>query len=413
MAVKRNIWKIFISISIIGILSCGTKSKTTEKMSMETFEKGTYGYDYKFLKKYSDPIELASGKAKVLILAEYQGRVMTSSANGESGLSYGWINHDFLASGKVLEQFNPVGGEERFWLGPEGGQFSLYFPNGSNFDFADWQVPPCIDTEPFDIKSVNANSAVFTKSIHLKNYSNFEFEIGVEREITLLSDSEIQKTLDISYDKSIKTVGYETKNQLTNNGTEDWEKEKGLVSVWLLGMFNPSDEVTIIVPYKTEVETGYIVKDDYFGKITSDRLKVKDGVIYFKGDGKQRGKIGVPPLRAMPLLGSYDALNKALTIVRCDIKEGETDYVNSAWEIQDEPYKGDAINSYNDGPLEDGTQMGPFYELESSSPALKLKVGEKAVFKQSTFHFEGSEEDLDSLCQQIFNIGISEIKAAF
>ena len=48
---------------------------------------------------------------------------------------------------------------------------------------------------------------------------------------------------------------------------------------------------------------------------------------------------------------------------------GEREYVNSLWEIQDEPFRGDVVNSYNDGKLEDGTQLGPFYELESSSPA--------------------------------------------
>ena len=81
--------------------------------------------------------------------------------------------------------------------------------------------------------------------------------------------------------------------------------------------------------------------------------------------------------------------------------------------MQEHPYKGDAINSYNDGPLEDGSQMGPFYELETSSPALALKTCESAEYKQSTFHFEGTEEELNALCQQIFDVSLNEIKAVF
>ena len=53
------------------------------------------------------------------------------------------------------------------------------------------------------------------------------------------------------------------------------------------------------------------------------------------------------------------------------------------------------INSYNDGPTEDGGKpLGPFYELETSSPALSLNAGESGTHIQRTFHFEGKEVDL-------------------
>ena len=398
-------------VALFVIISCTTKPKTSQKM--ETAKKGTYGYDIEFLKKHTNPVELKSGDARIVISPEFQGRVMTSTAGGNSGLSYGWINHDLIASGEVLKQINPVGGEERFWLGPEGGQFSIFFKNGSDFDFSEWATPASLDTEAFELASSNETSATFTKSVVLKNYSNFKFNLDVSRKVSLLDDSSIQKKLEINYSEAINTVAYETVNQLKNSGDTDWKKETGLLSIWLLGMFNPSDEVTIFVPYKTDVESDYIVKDDYFGSIPADRLVVKEGMIFFKGDGKQRGKIGILPQRALPVLGSYDAINKVLTVLKCEIPEGVNDYVNSAWEMQEFPYKGDAINSYNDGSLDDGSQMGPFYELETSSPALKLKAGESASYEQITMHFEGSEKDLDEICQQIFKVSLSEIKAAF
>jgi hypothetical protein len=407
--------KIFTFLTLIAIVfSCSNgnpRKKSTSKMN--EFKKGTYGYDLNFLKAHTNPVELQNGDARIILSPEYQGRVMTSSAAGEEGLSYGWINYDLISSGEVVKHINPVGGEERFWLGPEGGQFSIFFKEGGSFNLDDWQTPACIDTEEFELIGFGETAAEFTKSVTLKNYSNFQFQLDINRKILLLTDLELKTELGIDLPKEIKSVGYKTINQLRNTGSADWKKETGLLSVWLLGMFNPSPAVTIVVPYKTGVESDYIVKDDYFGKIPDDRLIVKNGFVFLKGDGKQRGKIGIPPQRALPVLGSYDAHNKILTIVKTEIPEGVTGYVNSAWELQEFPYKGDAINSYNDGPVEDGGQLGPFYELETSSPALALKAGETASHSQATFHFQGSEEELDKICRQVLNISLDEIKAVF
>lgn len=380
---------------------------------MKTYEKGTYGYDLQFLQKHKKPLELKSGDARILISPEYQGRVMTSTSKGDTGKSYGWINHDLIASGELKQHINAVGGEERFWLGPEGGQFSIYFKPGAKFDFENWQTPACIDTDTFDVVNANDTVAEFAKKVEITNYSNFTFNFDISRKISLLNESQIKSELNLNMTDGVKCVGYQTENSLTNTGTEAWKKETGLLSIWLLGMFIPSDEVTLVIPYKKEAVSDYIVKDDYFGRIPGDRLVVKEGFVFLKGDGKQRGKIGIPPQRVVPVMGSYDAANKMLTIVKCQVFEGVTDYVNSAWELQQFPFKGDAVNAYNDGPVADGTQMGPFYELESSSPALALKPDEKATYKQSTFHFEGTEEELNAVCRQVLGISIEEIKAVF
>ena len=143
-------------------------------------------------------------------------------------------------------------------------------------------------------------------------------------------------------------------------------------------------------------------------------MKVANGAIYFKGDGNQRGKIGVSPQRALTFAGSYDAANKVLTIVKYSLPEGETSYVNSLWVVpQEEPFKGDALNSYNDGPLEDGSQMGPFYELETSSPAAKLEPGASLTHIHKTFHIQGSEEELEAIAQAVLGVSLADIEGAF
>jgi hypothetical protein len=88
-------YKFFISLSIASfslasVLSC--QSKQTDKKNDE-FPKGTFGYDAKFLTKYQETIVLKNGDAMLAVCPGYQGRVMTSTSGGESGLSYGWLNY--------------------------------------------------------------------------------------------------------------------------------------------------------------------------------------------------------------------------------------------------------------------------------------------------------------------------------
>ena len=84
------------------------------------------------------------------------------------------------------------------------------------------------------------------------------------------------------------------------------------------------------------------------------------------------------------------------------------------WELQDEPYAGDVINSYNDGSPEPGKPpLGPFYELETSSPAAALKPEETMKHVQRTYHIQGSEEQLNPLARRLLGAPLDVIKAAF
>ncbi|MCY3024281.1 MAG: hypothetical protein NTW87_35335, partial [Planctomycetota bacterium] len=135
-------WIAALVVPVLVLLS-GCEAERKEEGEMK---KGaaTFGDDVDFLRKHMEIIVLSdkSGGAQVAVSPGLQGRVMTSTAAGAKGLSYGWTNRELIASGKKLEHFNPLGGEERFWMGPEGGQFSIYFAKGATFDLAHWYVPP-------------------------------------------------------------------------------------------------------------------------------------------------------------------------------------------------------------------------------------------------------------------------------
>ena len=140
----------------------------------------------------------------------------------------------------------------------------------------------------------------------------------------------------------------------------------------------------------------------------ADRLVLKEGVLFFRADANYRSKIGIPPRRAKSVLGSYDAARRTLTLVQFTLPKGVTDYVNSMWELQKEPFGGDAVNSYNDNG-----KMGQFYELESSSPALALKPGGSATHTHQTIHLQGDESQLDEIARAVLNVSLKEIVSAF
>jgi hypothetical protein len=387
------------------------------KVHRENAEPGSYGYDREFLLKYhNDLVELcdSSGNARILICPAYQGRVMTSTVDGAVGFSFGWINYPLIESGILQKHMNAYGGEERLWLGPEGGQFSYYFDTGKEFVFENWQVPAVIDTEPFLMTRKEEKKVYFEKSTVLKNYSGNIFDIRITRSVEIIEHQKAAELLNITIPPVLKMVAYQSQNMLFNQGKMAWTRETGMPSLWMLCMFMPTQGTTVVIPFKDNPQDqGTVINDSYFGKVPADRLGISDSIIFFRADGKQRGKIGLSYKHAKDLLGSFDETSGSLTILQFEKPNTEKPYVNSLWKIQEEPFAGDMINSYNDGPVEDGTQMGPFYELESSSPAAALEPGDSIVYMQRIYHFQGDEHELDLICRKILGVSIQKIKAVF
>ena len=408
----------FVFVAIIFAACAPERDSSTNNQSFKNQDFTTFKDDLDFLRDHMDIIVLqgSSGEGKIAVSQGLQGRVMTSSSSGDNGRSYGWINRELLTSGDTLEHINAFGGEERFWLGPEGGQYAIFFKGGDPFDLAHWQTPPMIDLEPFNLQMHDAQKAEFTKSTELTNYSGFTFRFHIMRSIEVISTSDVLAVLELPDWIKANVVGYQSTNTLTNLGDVRWSKETGLLSIWLLGMFNPSPNTTIVIPFINgdSASLGPIVNDNYFGKVPGERLKIGEDAVYFSGDGQYRSKIGLLPSRAKDVMGSYDSTSQTLTIVKYNKPEGASEYVNSTWEIQEAPYSGDVVNSYNDGPPKPGAApLGPFYELESSSPALTLEVGSSGTHIQQTFHFEGDRVELDLIAEKVLGVSIGEIEEAF
>ncbi|MCX7818803.1 MAG: hypothetical protein N2652_06320 [Kiritimatiellae bacterium] len=387
----------------------------------------SYDEELAFLRRHVEVIELTdeAGRARVAVVPAWQGRVATSTSGGGGAPGYGWLNRPVIERGirppaerrgTLEDHIHVFGGEERFWLGPEGGQFSVYFPPGAPFEFEHWRVPPPIDTEPFRLTSRSRDRVRFEHQFVLTNWSGHIRACRVERIIQLLDARAALAVWTPSVPGGLEAVAYETDNRLTNAGNSPWTAETGLLSIWILGMFRPSAATTVVIPIRPgpESELGPPVNDAYFGRVPSNHLAVVGNHVFFRADGTRRGKIGVSPRRSLGVAGSWAADQGVLTLVTYQPPESGARYVNSAWELQSDPFDGDVINAYNDGPPAPGLPpLGPFYEIETSSPGGELAPGATLRHVSRTYHVRGPRSALDVVARAALGVGLEQIERVF
>lgn len=378
-----------------------------------------FSEDLAFIQQHQTTILLENSEfQQAVVVPDWQGRVMTSTTRGARGFSYGWVNYDRIASQVVDPQINLFGGEDRFWISPEGSQFSFFFEPGDPMDLKRWRTPAPLDMEPFQLIQHDRGQAAFQQAMTLTNYQGVNFEMQVDRVVRIYNDEQTANFLGMELPRGVFTVCHESENSVTNVGDQRWTPESGLPAIWMLCMNKPSAKSTVIVPFQRgpESEKGAIVTADYFGPLDESRLRVSEdsGLIYFRGDGNLRSKLGVAFERAVNFLGAWDAEHECLTIVQFNLPDNPgVGYTNNLWKHVDQPYGGDVINSYNDGPNENGGMMGPFYELETLGPAMPLGAGDRYTHVHRTIHLEGERAGLEAVSQVIFGNSLAEIEAVF
>ncbi len=402
---------VFAAAVVWALSTAGTANR------LAAAEPPNYGAVRDFLVAHTSVVELTGENGeRVAICPEYQGRIMTSTCGDLTGRSFGWVNKSFIEKGEADRHFNNFGGEDRLWLGPEGGPYSLWFAPGAEQNLNNWITPTVLNDGAFKITSdKEAPHYRLGRQIKFTNAARTPFDLEISREIHLqkahhfgkLFGADAQSALSAG---KLKMVGFQTINTITNRGPA-MTREKGLVSIWSLGQFPASQRTHIVIPYKGGDDTGLgpIVNSDYFGRVPAERLRFTPEAIWFLGDGKYRSKIGVPQPRVKPVAGSIDLQQGVLTLVHFSMPTDPTafSYVNNIWGKQEQPYEGDVFNSYNDGPPEPGrAAMGGFYELESLSPAAQLPTGKSITHTHSTFHIEGDAASLARLAKAALGVDV-------
>jgi hypothetical protein len=366
--------------------------------------------DLAFLRAHG-PVQVleAPNGGRVVVSARWQGRVMTSAVEPH-GASLGFLHRRFIDDGKVGTPFDNYGGEDRFWLGPEGGQYGLYFPSGAPFGIRAWQTPHELQEGEWAVTARDVTHVTFSRTMHVVNWSGAAFDVSVERAVRVLSAEDVRARFGEAPTSAANWVAFESVNRIKNVGQRPWTRETGLLSIWILGMYNPAPDARVIVPFDARA-SGPIVNDAYFGKVPPERLVVheREGWLSLLADGAYRAKIGLRPARARDILGSYSAGAHLLTLVRYSKPPAwPNGYVNSMWARQEDPFGGDVVNAYNDGPTEPGKpSLGGFYELETSSPAAALAPGEAMEHVHTTLHAVGDLASLDALAKRVLGVPLA------
>jgi len=374
----------------------------------------TYAQDHDFLAQHANVIELTAddGQARIAVVDAFQGRVMTSTARGASGLSHGWINRPVVATSPHLDGGKPYGGEDRFWLAPMGTEFSLFYPPKAKFDDNHWRIPDGLDQGTYEITERGPDFVAFRHTLKLQNFVGTHFTVEVNRRVNLFTRATIARQLGVPLAASVGAVGYESINTAINRG-EPWRPDSGMLSVWILGMFPGREHSTIVAPLGAAGFPEDVNR--YLAPCDDTRFNVRAGCIDFRGDGRYRSKFGILPRSTGEVLGSYDPVHGLLTVIRYSPLERASQYSNGFIGPQKKPWEGDVVSSYNNGPLTDTVAPradATFYELESCSPVKPLPTGGAITHTHQTFHFEGSPAELDPITKRLFNVTTAEITSA-
>jgi hypothetical protein len=172
--------------------------------------------DLEFLQQHGDVTVLeAPHGGLVAVSAKYQARIMTSAV-GAHGNSLGWVNRAPISAGITGTPFDNFGGEDRFWLGPEGGQFSLFFPPGAPFELSHWQTPRGFQEGAWDIAARGPAFVSFERSFRVQNSSGYDFDAAVRRRIELMDAAAVAQALRIALPEQVQWVAFRSDNQLNN-----------------------------------------------------------------------------------------------------------------------------------------------------------------------------------------------------
>jgi len=346
--------------------------------------------------------------AKILVSPRLQGRIMNTAVGSEDEV--GWICYPEIREGETHPGFNNFGGQDRFWLGPEGGPYSIYFAPGVEFKREIWVVPADFDKGPFTVVEKTPARVLFRRDMNLSNYKGTKFMAKVDREVGIVPADAMQKDIAVAVPAGVRYAGSYSLNTLKNGGAEPWKKDTGLLNIWILGQFVPGPRTTIIAPFKPGEGQPY--RDDvYFGKVPQERLKVAGSTVLMKADGRYEGKFGIPQSRTTGLAGSFDFDRNLLVIVKFDVPASPALYADSAWKTDlPDPYAGDLFQCYNSDRTKRPDGRYAFYELESVSPSVELEPGQSILHKQSTYCFQGDYEALKGIAKAVLGADLDEIQ---
>ncbi|WP_111709336.1 DUF6786 family protein [Lutibacter citreus] len=385
---------IVVSSFMCLIISCNSLPKTT------TFEE-----DIEVLKKIEDLTILKNDDAMIAVSGTYQARVFTSTSNGIKGRSYGYFNKRLIQNNEYKTNLTSLGGEGRLIFAPEVGKYATFFAPNTEQTANTISPSPDMKSKIFNELDRTNLSITSGNKMQIRNANSYIFELNVKRKISLKTNSQIQDELKITLNNNLKAVAFSAESWVRNIGKKQWDKEKGLLSIWDIGCIKSSPKTIVIIPTKNKIEEV----TNYFTPLNSDRVNIKNGVVFYKADTNYMNKIGIQQENIKNVFGSYSPEINLLTICTFNFIENEDYYANCVWG-HSKPYKGDVINIFNGEVNEELDRNWPFYEMETLSSQKELKPNKEIYHRQTIFHFEGAKEELNKISKKVLGVELTEIK---
>src|ERR1700684_605611 len=161
--------RIFFVIAAAVLVSSCHNPPPAQKSFESEYPKGSFGYDLDFLKQSDSVVVLNTkdGNSQVIVSPKYQAKVFTSTDSGVNGRSFGWINYKTFSQTSLDAHMNAYGGEDRLWLGPGGGKFSIFFRPRNEMTFNHWHTPTAFDFEQWKLTMKSDNKASLSKSTRI------------------------------------------------------------------------------------------------------------------------------------------------------------------------------------------------------------------------------------------------------
>ena len=366
-----------------------------------------YAADLALIGERAGVHELRLGPLRLAVVPDWQLRVATG-AFAPDGSSLGWLNRPKLRSGEVDERANLWGGLERLWLGPEGGPGTVFFAPGDDYHLDRWTIPALVDRVPFRVASAGQARIAAVAEGDVLNRAGERFEVRLQRSIELLEPG---RALGAPLPFGVQGLGFVSDNALFNVGTMAWSRPNGGLCLWLAGMFPHAEQAVAYAPAPAAATPRAV--GDYFHALDASRLRPVGSGMAFRVDGEHRSKIGIPAANATGWMGAWDPVRGRLTLVQAEVDAG-AEYLEARWSADRGPFGGEALHLYNDGPPEPGAApFGPFFELESSSPAAILAPGERRSHRSTTTMLTGSRAGLDDIARAHLGVSLSDLESAF
>ncbi|MEM9987512.1 MAG: DUF6786 family protein, partial [Bacteroidota bacterium] len=322
---------------------------------------------------------------------------------GMQGYSHGWFNHTLIQKTVPEVPAAYIGGESRFWLGPEYGQFSVFFDPGAEQVEANQRAPHDLDWKRFELIDRDSLMVSYGGQMKVINAAGYEFDLKVMRRVKLLTSALIQEKLKLESLAEVAQVAFETETVVENYGNDPFDPDSGLIAIWELGCMHTSPENVVIIP----LDSDSAAITEYFTPL-GERGLIRDKTLFYRADAEGINKIGILPADVRPLMGSYDPSRELLSVVTFSFYPQDSLYVNSLPENK-APYAGDVINIFNGEVVPEINRDIPFFEFESSSSAGILHSGDQMYHRQSTYHFEGSPEALSPIAEAVFGLRLDQI----